>query len=164
MFANYVGILRSMVKSKLIYLIDALVFCAAFFLLDALLKLIEIQAYLASTLSVKPNDSIIGQFTDMPSLISVVIGVLIAKRAHWLIEGKTLKNSKVELRIGWWYYLIGAVFTFPYTLILEAEYPIFFTNISIPLVNEILMGIILIPYFLGYGLYRLTIKQLTPRD
>jgi len=162
-FANYVGILRSMVKSKLIYLIDALVFCATFASLDALLKLIEIKAYLTSTLSVKLSDSVMGQFTNLLLLISVVIGVLIAIRVHWLIEGKTLKNSKVELRIGWWYWLIGAALANPYCVfVLFKLDPFFFTpgnkyKYAIPFL------VMAIPYLLLLGLYKLTIKQLTPK-
>ena len=44
-------------------------------------------------------------------LYSVLIGVLLGTKVHWLLTGKVpgyRKIDRIEFKIGWWYFLVGS--------------------------------------------------------
>ncbi len=78
------------------------------------------------------------------SFYCAVLGVLLGMRTHWLLTGKTERNGKIELRVGWWYWLVGS------TVCIIAIYLVELIGIqssNIEGVLELVIGLIITFYF-----------------
>jgi hypothetical protein len=99
-------------NSKLILLISIVVFSVVSISLSLVFDSLGIatQSY-----GYSPNWSTeefdLSENMTFAGLYSVLIGVLLGTKAHWLLTGKVpgyRDIDKIEQKIGWWYWLVGS--------------------------------------------------------
>ena len=88
-------------KSKIIMTVSIVVgFAISFVLISAFESIgLDTRSYNSSTEETEGNYLL---------FYCMFLWVLLGMRTHWLLTGKTEENSEIELRTGWWYWLVGS--------------------------------------------------------
>ena len=102
------------------------------------------------------NSSTEEYVTNYLSHYCLVLGVLLGMRTHWLLAGKTSGNSKIELRVGWWYWLVGSTVC---TLAIYLVELIGIRSSNIEGMLELVITLIIAFYFYQHFLSKIAIEM-----